>query len=231
MTILAAPPPPSHREMRAHALKNCLSVISAVAGLVEPDVATRNLASLARAQDAIRRMNMLINEDLAAEAPSVGADLYAGCEALSVGEVVCAVRRSVEDQAKVADVQLIVDCGGGLLHGNTVDLTDAVVSVLSNAIESTPPRGLVTFATAATSAGDQQWVVQDTGCGMSVETLAQLGRPFCTQRRGATGLGVAVAREVVRRHGGLLHVESTLGQGTTVTFWLPVHGVSDVNCA
>jgi len=227
MTILAAPPPPSRHAMRAHALKNHLSVIRAVGRLLEHDLAARNLPSLARAHEAARRMSELINDDLATEGLPVAANLDARHEALSVDEVVCAARRRVEDRAAVAGVQLIVECGGGLLHGDAADLTDALVCVLSNAIEATPPRGLVTFATAATSAGEQQWVVQDTGCGMGVETLAQLGRPFRSQRRGATGLGMAIAREIVRRHGGVLHVESTLGHGTTITIWLPLHGASE----
>ncbi|MCA9676355.1 MAG: HAMP domain-containing histidine kinase, partial [Myxococcales bacterium] len=68
--------------------------------------------------------------------------------------------------------------------------------------------------------------VRDTGPGMTPELLANLFAKF-TQAPGATrargiGLGLYISREIVRRHGGSIWVESELGKGATFSFRIPV---------
>ena len=62
---------------------------------------------------------------------------------------------------------------------------------------------------------------RDTGRGMSVEELARIFTPFSTAFDGGTGLGMAIVRRIVEDHGGAIDVESTPGEGTTVTILLP----------
>lgn len=63
--------------------------------------------------------------------------------------------------------------------------------------------------------------VTDSGCGMSEEILTHITEPlFSTKSRGL-GLGLAIAREIVQKHGGRLLVRSQLGVGTTFTVRLP----------
>jgi two-component system nitrogen regulation sensor histidine kinase GlnL len=64
--------------------------------------------------------------------------------------------------------------------------------------------------------------VADTGPGIAPEVLAELATPFFTTRKGGTGLGLAVSRHWVTRHGGTLRVDSTLGEGTSVRVALPL---------
>ncbi len=56
---------------------------------------------------------------------------------------------------------------------------------------------------------------------MSVEELARIFTPFSTAFDGGTGLGMAIVRRIVEDHGGAIDVESTPGEGTTVTVLLP----------
>jgi two-component system nitrogen regulation sensor histidine kinase GlnL len=62
----------------------------------------------------------------------------------------------------------------------------------------------------------------DNGPGIPEAVLARLGTPFFTTRAGGTGLGLAVARHWVSRHGGMLQIESEEGRGTQVRVSLPV---------
>ncbi|WP_396654630.1 sensor histidine kinase [Microbacterium paludicola] len=99
-------------------------------------------------------------------------------------------------------------------------------NLLSNAVKYNRPRGRVSVAT---SVGDQ-WAliaVQDSGVGLNEEDL---GSVFQRYYRGAAvrdstvtgnGLGLAISRDIVRRHGGDITVSSVLGVGSTFSVTLP----------
>jgi len=69
--------------------------------------------------------------------------------------------------------------------------------------------------------------IEDKGCGMSAEQLEQALQPFRQVEEGLNrrfqglGLGLSIAASLVRLHGGVLGVDSKLGQGTTVLVRLP----------
>jgi two-component system nitrogen regulation sensor histidine kinase GlnL len=64
--------------------------------------------------------------------------------------------------------------------------------------------------------------ISDTGPGIPTDVLNKMSTPFFTTRADGTGLGLAVSRNWVSRHGGALRIESTLGTGTTVKVSLPL---------
>jgi signal transduction histidine kinase/CheY-like chemotaxis protein len=63
--------------------------------------------------------------------------------------------------------------------------------------------------------------VGDTGRGIDDAALAHLFEPFFTTRATGNGLGLATTREIVRDHGGVIHVESTPYEGSRFDIWLP----------
>ena len=63
--------------------------------------------------------------------------------------------------------------------------------------------------------------VSDTGRGMDESVLARIFEPFFTTRTTGNGLGLATTREIVREHGGAMHVESAVDVGTRFEAWLP----------
>jgi two-component system nitrogen regulation sensor histidine kinase GlnL len=66
--------------------------------------------------------------------------------------------------------------------------------------------------------------VADDGPGIEPDVFEQLSTPFFTTRVGGTGLGLAVSRHWVARHGGALRLESERGSGTRARVFLPVTG-------
>ena len=102
-------------------------------------------------------------------------------------------------------------------------LTQVVLGLLTNARAAMRGRaGVIRVSTAAK--GDELLIrVQDQGCGIDAETLPHIFDPFFTTHDvgGGMGLGLTVASDVVRAHGGSIEVESVAGQGSTFTVRLP----------
>ena len=73
--------------------------------------------------------------------------------------------------------------------------------------------------------------MSDTGVGISAADLKRLGKPFeqaegaLTRTQEGTGLGLALVKALAAMHGGEAKIESTLGEGTTVTLRLPYAAV------
>jgi len=86
------------------------------------------------------------------------------------------------------------------------------------------------FLTVRKSADGQfaEITVRDTGPGIPADKLPQIFEPFYSTKtadvrgQGGTGLGLALAREVMEAHEGRIRVESALGQGTTFTLKFPL---------
>lgn len=96
-------------------------------------------------------------------------------------------------------------------------------NLLHNALRHTSPGGTITVSARP---GDAcvEFAVDDTGCGISQEHLAHVFEPFYRvpgqDPATGVGLGLAIAREIVRAHGGEMSVESTPGMGSSFRFTL-----------
>lgn len=105
-------------------------------------------------------------------------------------------------------------------------VTSALANLVGNALDHTPPGGLVSLRLAVGE--DLIFTVRDSGPGIAPEELPHLFDRFyrgkASQRReGHAGLGLAIVREVAQRHGGTVQVESRLGGGSCFTLTLPPH--------
>jgi len=116
------------------------------------------------------------------------------------------------------------------LHGDASQLRQVFGNLLDNAIRFTPEGGRVTVSVGGGEAGRQAVVtVADTGCGIAPEHLdrvfdrfykADASRTHSDTARGG-GLGLAICRSIVERHGGSIVVVSTPSRGTMFTVRLP----------
>lgn len=110
-------------------------------------------------------------------------------------------------------------------------MKQVLLNLLSNAIKYTPPGGRIELRFAARDDGGAAIEIADTGIGMSAEDLRVAFEPFGranaaeTRRQQGTGLGLSLARALVRLHGGDLTLASRPGHGTTATVTLPACAV------
>lgn len=119
-----------------------------------------------------------------------------------------------------------------VVRGDPAQLQQVVTNLVLNARDAMGGRGVVTIA--VTDAGTREefsfgrippglmlMTVRDSGSGMTPEVLQNIFEPLFTTKRTGTGLGLAVALQVIRRHGGSIHAESKVGVGTTFFILLP----------
>lgn len=101
-------------------------------------------------------------------------------------------------------------------------LTQAFLNIIQNALKS-GAEGLEVRISSHCEAGNIVIVVADNGCGIPAANLTRVFEPFFTTRDvgDGTGMGLTVAREIVKGAGGSIDVDSSEGLGTTVTIRLP----------
>lgn len=101
------------------------------------------------------------------------------------------------------------------------ELEQVFLNLVLNAVDAMPGGGTLHIASHLAADGRLGVVFSDTGHGIASELLDHIFEPFFSTREGGTGLGLTVSYNIVRRHGGEMTVQSTVGEGTTFTVWLP----------
>lgn len=113
------------------------------------------------------------------------------------------------------------------VYGDRNRLKQVFLNVIDNALKYTPKGGVV--AAQVIYSKDEpdiiKIVITDTGCGISAEDLPKVKEKFykANQTVRGSGIGLAVADEIMNLHNGSLEIESGEGVGTTVTLTFPVY--------
>jgi signal transduction histidine kinase len=213
LTLIATASEPSPLEARAHAIKNCVSVILGLASTIERHVDPVARPRVTRLIDASRQLKELLARQ------SMVCDRVHGD--VPVADVVQLVTDQLGPQAEAGGVRLAVDCARGTILGDLGELGEALYNVCSNALYASPAGSTVRITTRRSPDGDHEWSVEDAGCGIPASVMPRLGTVGVTARDGGTGLGLSLALQAVTRHEGVMRIESVEGRGTTVMIWLP----------
>jgi two-component system NtrC family sensor kinase len=122
------------------------------------------------------------------------------------------------------------DLAAGLpaIQANAEQLIQVFLSLMLNAIDAMEGAGILTIRTQMNPDRSDEVMVTfgDTGMGIPREDIPKIFEPFFTTKlpgRG-TGLGLSICYGIVQEHGGRIHVDSQLGQGTVFRVVLPVEG-------
>lgn len=113
------------------------------------------------------------------------------------------------------------------VNGDAEQLNQVFVNLLLNAIEATPPGGLISVsARTQPESGMVRVSITDTGPGIAPEIMARLFEPFATTRPKGTGLGLPICHRIVTEHKGSITVENLEQGGARLSVDLPAAGVS-----
>ena len=148
---------------------------------------------------------------------------------LSVDEEMTQVTRLLAGEARKRDVTL-VSAESSLLPPVLADrlaVRQVLLNLVSNALKFSTA-GCKVEVRAVRNKGELEISVIDQGVGIHPDDLGRVLKPFEQVRSNmtaavqGTGLGLPLSKSLVELHGGRLRIESLLGQGTTVSFTLPL---------
>jgi signal transduction histidine kinase len=231
----------------AHELRTPLHIIQGnlegmLDGVYEPGEAT-----IEATLEETRLLARLV-EDLQTLSLAETGQLELVKERVNVAELLADVRTSFSGQSEAAGVTLDVVLGETMEpYGAAVNsdgapggdpgeamtvwadygrLDQVLTNLMANALRYTPHGGKITLQAAAEKGGVSLWV-RDTGDGIPPEDLPYIfdrfwrGDPARSHTGGSSGLGLAIAQQLVRAHGGRITAESQIGQGTIFRIDLP----------
>jgi len=145
-----------------------------------------------------------------------------------VGDVdLCAVvedtLQAVQLGGRFKDIDVVTEMEDDLplLRGDTAQIQQVVINFLTNAAQAMPEGGTLTVKLS--SEGDQvKLVVSDTGVGIPPDKVERIWDPFVSDKPDGTGIGLAICKGILERHGAQTNVVSQEGMGTTFTVLFPL---------
>ena len=146
--------------------------------------------------------------------------------------------RIVERQAQVRDIEIALDLDRTLppIWVDADQIKQVAMNMLINAQHAIEDKGTITVKTCRALEAKRvepgsepvpmvEFAVIDTGCGIPEKNLRRIFDPFFTSKAvgQGTGLGLSVSHGIVQAHGGLIEVESKVGEGSTFRVFLPIN--------
>ena len=145
----------------------------------------------------------------------------------NLAEICADVLEDFSEAAAAAAVtlQAAIEVGDATVLGVESELSRLLINLLSNALQHSPPGGKVLVGLQRRGR-EIQLFVQDSGAGIPAEEQGRIFERFHrldasrSRHQGSTGLGLAIAQAIARRHGAVIRVESTPGHASTFSLWL-----------
>lgn len=216
----------SHQEMIStisHEIRNPLTLVYSTLQLIEaqhPEVASfRHWESL---HNDIEYMNSLLTE----------LSLFNNSERLSIKpidfhkfmkQLVLSFAASCANTQIEFTSYLAPDLP--MIPADSLRLQEVFLNLLRNAQEAVSPTGSIRLDAVYTDT-TVIITIQDNGCGIPEEYLADIFTPFVTHKPNGTGLGLAISKRTISAHGGTIQVSSHPDSGTTFTVILPLKDTS-----
>ncbi len=107
------------------------------------------------------------------------------------------------------------------IEADPIQIKQAVLNIILNAIENSPPRGSITLATGA-DADHVSIEIADEGAGIGAAHRERIFDPFFSTKEGGVGLGLALADKIAKLHHGRISFTSEVGKGSRFVIVLPL---------
>jgi PAS domain S-box-containing protein len=214
----------------AHDFNNVLSVILSRAELAlnhtEDEQARRHLEQVVNAAkeggETIHRLEGFASFEKD-KTDFIGVDIN---QIVQEAIEICKPRWKGQAQSEGIDLQMITELHADQpILGVPGELREVLANLIFNALEAIPAGGNVIIHTDNKDNG-VSLIISDDGVGMTPDMKQQAFVPFFTTKPGRVGLGLSMCYGILQRHGGTIDIKSEIGEGTTISLWLPIYAKS-----
>ena len=185
--------------------------------------------SLAKINDTLKYMASIVTD--ISEASRTERAGYPSAEPFALTDVLNSIIALVQPRAESAGLVFEVSIPDGFAPryiGNRTALQQILINFISNSVKYTNPGGAISLKVFESESGEERaklnFIVSDTGIGISKEFLPNLFRPYMRENANdenalnSMGLGLSIAYNLIKNMDGDVTVESEVGKGTTATF-------------
>ncbi|MFO7570476.1 MAG: ATP-binding protein [Smithellaceae bacterium] len=215
----------------AHEIRNPLNAISMATQRLKRDYSPsdeakarefQNLSGVIR--DEIRRLNGIIEEFL-----SFSKSRRLELRQFSVAEVLQKIVSLVREEAATRGITIETKWRQmpAIIPMDINKLQQAFLNFIKNAMEAITGEGKITIVVDKEGKNCVLVSITDTGCGMTAEEIDRIFSPEYTTKEKGLGLGIPLAMEIIRGHGGDIRVISRRSEGTTFEIILPRERITD----
>jgi PAS domain S-box-containing protein len=206
------------------------------------DLLTKILGGLSLAKDSRDSSGLAESEEACLTAKNLTKQLLTFARGGTGAISVCDPKEILEEAVKMASVGSTAEitvqapAGTGAVKVDRAQIVQVFQNLILNSLQAMPPAPhvprlqlraadvhFVEGQVASLAPGEYvEFEVRDNGSGISPENLERIWDPFFTTRKHGTGLGLSTAMSIVRKFGGEIGVQSTVGVGTVFSVFLPI---------
>jgi PAS domain S-box-containing protein len=217
----------------SHELRNPLNVVIGYSEILRRSEDVSNNSFVSRAAEVIRR-NALAQSQLVSDLLDLSrlqmGKLAINQHPVSLSTIITDALETVKAEAEARSISLKLNASRDpfMVDGDPVRLGQIAWNLLNNAVKFTGPGGEITISLEAEGTG-VQFAVEDTGQGIAPEFLPcvfeifRQGDASSSRRQGGLGIGLALVKQLVELHGGVVKADSEgVGRGAKFSVWLPL---------
>lgn len=145
-------------------------------------------------------------------------------ELMTIQEILADTLPLIEPLTKKnrVDIDVRLDSAPESIYADRYRIQTVVLNILQNSLDAMPQGGKIFISARTDGHHFMTLSLADTGKGIAADDLQKVCEPFYSSHpeEGMRGLGLAIVRDIMTSHGGRVEIQSTPGQGTTVTLFL-----------
>ncbi|GJQ60078.1 MAG: hypothetical protein SCALA701_28790 [Candidatus Scalindua sp.] len=217
-----------------HELRAPLSAIQSLLKSIEEgyagEISEKAKELIVRSEKRTRFLLTLVRDLLDLVTGKIGEPRGSNSQSVDINETVTGTLQLMQEHVKVKSLKLTVHATEKPLYLriNPDDLDIIMTNLIGNAIKYTLPGGTININNTITE-NQIKVVISDTGIGIPEDDTNKIFNEFYRSRNAkvleqdGTGLGLTIVKELMRKYGGSIDVQSSVGKGTDVTLLFPIN--------
>ena len=186
--------------------------------MIENELPNEAVESVDVCLDALTRIQYLIDDILTFTRKN-----FNGQKICSINGITKSAYDIMHTNAERKNINLILDLDPSLpgVYFDKSKLLQVFINLITNAIESCDSSGEILIKTSLEDKEYLIWEIKDNGMGISEENKRNIFQDFYTSKEKGTGLGLALTKQIVEKHGGHIWFYSSPGKGSEFHFTVP----------